>query len=330
MHIGTILPHTKLYGGVKRFLELGNMFEKAGHSSIIYSPDGLHPTWFNYKGKVKTFNSLTNDTLDALFFTEPKYLQLVLKANAKRKIFYFIHPREKLKRFRKHPTIEIFANSSNLLQLAEKKYKITAYPAFGGINLNTYNSKPNADRNPLEPFVVMAYGRMARKKKGTKYVIKACQRLWRKGYNIELLLFDTPLNDKMLKKNSQLKLSIPYVFIQNHPVLKNQELYHRAHVFVSAENQAGWSNTAAEALACGIPLVGTTSGTDNFLLNNQTGIVVTRNSKRIADAIERLMNDEPFRQQLAQNGRKKIEEFDWSILAEKIIRHIAEPFGSNN
>lgn len=27
MRIGTILPHTKLYGGVRRFLELGNLFE---------------------------------------------------------------------------------------------------------------------------------------------------------------------------------------------------------------------------------------------------------------------------------------------------------------
>lgn len=325
MNLGTILPHTLLYGGVKRFLELGNLFEKAGHSSIIYTPDGLHPTWFNYRGKVKTLDSLENDTLDALFFTEPEFLDLALKANAKRKIFYYIHPREKLKCFRKYPTIEIFANSLNLLQLAEQKYKITAHPAFGGINLDSFNPKPNVSHNPLEPFVVMAYGRMARKEKGTKYVIKACQRLLQKGYNVELLLFDTPVNDKMQKKNSQLKLSIPYKFIQNHPVEKNQELYHRAHVFVSAENQAGWSNTAAEAMACGIPLVGTTSGTNNFLLNNQTGIIVTRNSRRIANAIELLINDEPFRQQLAQNGRKKIEEFDWSLLAESIIKHIGEP-----
>lgn len=330
MHIGTILPHTQLYGGVKRFLELGNLFERKGHSSIIYTPDGLPPTWFDYKGQVKTFESLANDTLDAIFFTEPEYLQLVLKANAKHKIFYFIHPRESLKHLKKYPEIEFFANSSNLVHLAEKKYKVKAFPAFGGINLNTYNPKANVVFNPQEPFVVMAYARMARKEKGTKYVINACKRLLRKGYNIELLLFDTPVDDKMLKKNSQLKLNIPFKFIQNHPVERNQELYHSAHVFVAPARDAGWNNTAAEAMACGIPVVGTISGTNNFLLNNQTGIIVTQNSKRIANAIELLITDEPFRQKIAQNGRKKIEEFDWLYLAERIVKHIAEPVGSND
>ncbi len=328
MRIGTILPHTKLFGGVKRFLELGNIFEKEGHSTIIFTPEGLPPTWFNYRGKVKSFESLSTDTLDALFFTEPEYLQLVLNANAKRKIFYYIHPREKLKQILKYHTVELFANSSNLVELAEKKYGIKVFSAFGGINLDAYNPKPNINRNPLEPFVVMAYGRMARKEKGSKYVIKACERLVRKGYSIELLLFDTPVNEKMEKKNSRLKLSIPFKFIQNHPVEKNQELYHCADVFVSAESTAGWSNTAAEAMACAIPVVGTTSGTNNFLVDNQTGMVVARNSRRIAEAVEHLINNEPFRQEIAQNGRKKIEEFDWSLLAERIIKHIAEPISS--
>ncbi|HPI70626.1 MAG TPA: hypothetical protein PLF99_04825 [Tenuifilaceae bacterium] len=60
MVIGTILPDTKLYGGVKRFLELGNLFEKKGHSAIIYTPLGIPPSWFDYRGKVKTFESLLN------------------------------------------------------------------------------------------------------------------------------------------------------------------------------------------------------------------------------------------------------------------------------
>lgn len=328
MRIGAILPHTKLFGGVRRFLELGNLFEKVGHNSIIYTPEGLAPSWFDYRGMVKTFESLRKDTIDVLFFTEPEYLQLALNADANRKFFYFINPKENLNLIRKHAAIEIFANSTNLLELADKKYKVKAFPAFGGINLESHTPISNNMRNPLEPFVIMAYGRMARKIKGTKYVINACKRLLRRGYNIELLLFDTPVSEKMQKKNSELKLNIPFKFIQNHPVERNQELYHRSHVFVAAESNAGWSNTAAEAMACGIPIVGTISGTKNFLLDNQTGIIVTQNSRKIANAIELLINDESFRQSIAQNGRKKIEEFDWSCLAKRILKHIAEPIGN--
>ena len=39
MNLGVLLPHTKLYGGVKRFLELGNIFVTKGHRFIVFTPD---------------------------------------------------------------------------------------------------------------------------------------------------------------------------------------------------------------------------------------------------------------------------------------------------
>ena len=41
MKLGVLLPHTKLYGGVKRFLELGNIFVEKGHDFYVFTPDGL-------------------------------------------------------------------------------------------------------------------------------------------------------------------------------------------------------------------------------------------------------------------------------------------------
>lgn len=43
MILGVLLPHTKLYGGVKRFLELGNIFVEQGHRFIVFTPDGKGP-----------------------------------------------------------------------------------------------------------------------------------------------------------------------------------------------------------------------------------------------------------------------------------------------
>ncbi len=324
MRIGVLLPHTKLYGGVKRFLELGNIFTNRGCEIIIFTEEGKHPTWFDFKGKVLTFESLKDETLDALFFTETEYLELALTSKSSRKIFYFINPKENLKLLSKHADIEFFANSSNLIETALKKFNIKAFPAFGGVNLKTYFYKNFEPRDSNSPFVVMAYGRMARSVKGTKYVVQACRRLVNKGYNVELLLFDTPVNEKMVKKNSAFKTTVPYTFVQNHPVEQNFELFHKSHVFVSAESKAGWSNTSAEAMACGIPVIGTVAGTNNFLFHNQTGIIVTQNSRRIANAIEMLINNEGLRLELARNGRKKIEEFDWEKLADRILDNFAE------
>lgn len=86
MNLGVILPHTKLYGGVKRFLELGNIFIERGHRFTVYTVDGAAPTWFDFKGETKTFDALTVDCLDALFTTEVRFLDQLTGANAKRKI----------------------------------------------------------------------------------------------------------------------------------------------------------------------------------------------------------------------------------------------------
>ena len=43
MILGVLLPHTKLYGGVKRFLELGNIFVEHGHRLIVLTKDGKDP-----------------------------------------------------------------------------------------------------------------------------------------------------------------------------------------------------------------------------------------------------------------------------------------------
>lgn len=324
MHIATILPHTLLYGGVKRFLELGNIFISLGHKFTIYTPAGQAPNWYDFNGDVKDFTRLQEDKIDALFFTEPEFLEITLKSSATLKVFYFINPKESLKVFKKHPAIKVFANSKNLMEIALKKYGVQAFPAFGGINLKSHFPKPYSRKEPSSPFVVMAYGRLARGVKGTKYVVEACKKLIRRGYDIKLLLFDTPVTEKMFVKNSKFKTSVPLEFIQNHPVERNYELYHKAHVFVAAESKAGWSNTAAEALACGTPVIGTTAGTTNFLIHNQTGFVVSRNSRKIAYAIEQLINDEELRRELAENGRKKIEEFDWKKLAQQLLNYIQE------
>ncbi len=322
MHIAAILPHTFLYGGVKRFLELGNIFISLGHKFTIYTPTGEAPVWYDFNGDVKDFKKLQEDKIDALFFTETEFVDIALAANAKKRIFYYVYPKENLKIIKKHPSIDVFANSTNLFEIALKRYNIHAIPAFGGVNLKYHFPKSSDNGFDSNPFTVMAYGRMARSRKGTKYVVKACEKLFKDGHNIELLLFDTPVNSMMEEKNSKFKTFVPHSFIQNHPVEKNSELFHKANVFVSAEKNAGWANTAAEAMACAIPVIGTESGTKDFLFHEKTGLVVDRNSRSIAKSILTLKNNPEYSSSLAQNGRRIIKVFSWENLAQRILQHL--------
>lgn len=322
MRIGVILPNTNLYGGVKRFYELGSVFLKLGHEFIIFTPEGIPSSW--YKGHIETvtLSQISAYPLDALFITEIRFLEDLLKADVRRRIFYFVRASDDIRILKKHPEVEVFANSTNVLEIARRKYKLEAFEAFGGINTKSYYSKELKPKQAGEPYIIMCFGRLAEKKKGTMLVVKACEQLYKKGYNLKLLLFDTPVNERAKAKIDNFKTKVPYEFVLNHPVEKNVELYHKADIFVAAEKKAGYSNTGAEAMASGIPLIATSSGTRDFLIHNETGIVVSRWSCKIRKAIVYLIEHPGVLQNLAKNGRKKIEEFDWEALANRIIAHI--------
>ncbi|HEY9488047.1 MAG TPA: glycosyltransferase family 4 protein [Chryseosolibacter sp.] len=319
MKFAVILPNTKLYGGVKRFFELGDVLIEKGHTFFVFSPEGKNPEW--YSGNVQTFrmDEISSFDLDVGFVTETRFLSSLFQANAERKILYFVRPSDSLGILKKYPGIEVFANSTNTYDTATK-HGIEAFKAYGGINTRSYYPKEILP-NEGEPFIVMTYGRIVEKKKGTRLVVKACERLHKRGYNVKLLLFDTPVNEKAKVAIDRFNTSVPFEFVLGHPVERNVELYHRADIFVSAEKKAGYSNTSAEAMASGLPVIGTSSGTKDFLIHEETGIVVSRWSWRIASAIASLIDDVEMRKKLGLAGRKKIEEFSWNILADRIVKY---------
>lgn len=323
MKFAVILPHTKLYGGVKRFFELGDVFIKKGHEFKVLTPEGTAPLWYNGIIPTVPLAAANDEEFDAVFITETQFLDALSQLKTKHRILYFVRPSDKLSILKKYPEVRVYANSTNALETAKSKYRINAFPAFGGINVTTFFPKTLKVKDQNEPIVIMTYGRVVERKKGTKLVARACERLYKKGYNIKLLLFDTPVNEKAEKAIKKFTTTVPFDFILNHPVSDNVSLYHKADIFVSAEKKAGHSNTSAEAMASGVPVIGTNSGTKDFLIHNETGLVVSRWSRSIAKAMASLIDDFELRKRLALNGRLKIEEFSWEKLAERILADLS-------
>ncbi len=322
MRLAVILPNTKLYGGVKRFFELGDALLRMGHTLVVFSPQAERPDWYEGDVEVASIDTAYNRPFEAAFITETQFLPVLTVMKAVRKILYFVRPSDSLKILKRYPDVEVFANSTNSWETARSKYGIEAFQAYGGVNTKAYFPKTIQPTGNGEPVVVLTYGRIVEKKKGTMLVVKACERLQRRGYNLKLLLFDTPVNEKAERAIRNFKASVPFEFVVGHPVGKNVELYHRADIFVSAERKAGYSNTSAEAMASGLPVIGTTSGTRDFLLHRETGLVVSRWSWRIASAIAMLIDDFELRRTLAHAGRRKIEEYNWDTLAARIVEHL--------
>jgi glycosyltransferase involved in cell wall biosynthesis len=320
MNLGVILPTIDLWGGVKRFLELGNIFVDKGHNFTVVTPEGAPPAWFAFKGDVARIADLGAMQFDALFTTESQFVADLRSANTRLRIFYHVLQSEDLRPIIADPAIKVFVNSRNLYDFDRRAYRITPFLAAGGVNLKVYSPKPSRDLG--NPITVLVYGRLRIKRKGTRFVVRACERLHKQGFAIKLLLFDTPLTESDRQLITSFHCACPFEFVVDHPIDRNNSLFHRADIFVSAEKNAGWANTCAEAMAAGIPVIATQSGSRDFLVHNQTGLVVWRNSISIGWAIKWMIADRELRQRLAAEGRRTIERFDWQVLAGSILSEI--------
>lgn len=95
--------------------------------------------------------------------------------------------------------------------------------------------------------------------------------------------------------------------------------YQQAAVVVCPYIVEASSLVTLEALACGTPVIGT--GND-VLRNGVNGIVVPpRDSKKLADALKKLLEDSKLREKCGEEGRRIVEQyFSWERAANKLSR----------
>jgi len=78
------------------------------------------------------------------------------------------------------------------------------------------------------------------------------------------------------------------------------------------------SFTVNEAMACGIPVIGTTCGAIPEVLNNAGLLVPEGDADALARALERMLSDRDLRQRCARLGRARIEQhYSWELVARK-------------
>ncbi|MCK4538596.1 MAG: glycosyltransferase family 4 protein [Candidatus Krumholzibacteria bacterium] len=325
MKIGAILPHLLLFGGVRRYIETGNVFVSRGHRFTLFTPDGVSADWTIFKGEVKPLSSLNEHDLDVLITGSPEFTGYLDASGAKLKIFYI--QIEGVAREREITTsgkYNIMVNSKGLAERIRRKYSIPVIDGTGGVDPAIFYPLGDPreemdDRLPGScPVGVICYGRRSRPRKGTRFVIDAVRRLRRKGFDIRLHLFDHRTTEE---EDSRVGFDpgLPFVYYLDLSQERMAAMYGSSNIFVSAERRAGWSNTSAEAAACALPIVCTKSGTSDFAVDGSSALVVPwRNHRPISRAIERLILDPGMAVRLGIEARRRIMDFTWERVCDRM------------
>lgn len=315
MRIAALLPHLGVYGGVRRFLELGNCLVRRGHRFTIYVADGSKQAWLPFEGEIRPIEDAAATVHDALLCGDPSVLPALAEVPARLRVLLVLGPRY-VKKYRAlcRPDWLVVGVASDWNRYFPDATGITLP---GGVNLETFRRVP-VERGADGEVRALAFGRPDKRVKGSATVLRALLPLRRKG--LRLTLFDRE------------EIRLPWWArgdwvrtVVSPPQEGLPGLYSAADVFVSGEVSAGWSNSVAEAMACGTPVVATPCGTVDLAMDGKTAIVVPpRDVKAMRAAVERLREDKELRARLAEAARAHVEQFSWERCAERWERVLQE------
>jgi glycosyltransferase involved in cell wall biosynthesis len=318
------VPHLGVYGGIRRFLELGEVWTARGLEVAIFVPEaeGKRP-WLPFSGTIRPMRELPLGAWDAVISPDPELFLSGRSPGALRVYYSVLEKAPEEDRALREADL-VLANSAGMRRYLARK-GIQAADAAGGVNLESF--RPSPTRVTGVPVRVLVYGRLSRKRKGTWVAVQAIERAAAASkVPVVLTLFDAPPDGGTPALPRALR--IPHRWVLNPSQSDLAELYRSSDLFVSAERRAGWCNTAAEAMASGAAVVCTRSGTEDFAIDGKTAAVSRwRWSWALAGAIQSLLEDPARRAALAARGLERIQEYSWERTADRIERAIEARLG---
>ena len=104
-------------------------------------------------------------------------------------------------------------------------------------------------------------------------------------------------------------------------------LLHSADIFIRPSRSEGMGNSFIEAMAAGIPVIGTAvGGIPDFLTDGETGFVVEVDSPQsIASAVRQVIENPTQTQRIVEKAKELSTQYDWDMLAVRMQQEAFEP-----
>jgi colanic acid/amylovoran biosynthesis glycosyltransferase len=188
--------------------------------------------------------------------------------------------------------------------------------------------RPREGAPPERPFAVLCVGTL-HEVKGQRYLVEACRLLAEAGVDLTCTFVgDGPDRAALARRIQAAGLEGRIVLAGRRTRAELVEHLRAAHVLVapsvptSEGKREGIPVVLMEAMASGIPVVASgISGIPELVEEGVSGLLVPpRDPRAVADALGRLLDDAPLRQQLGAAGREKVvREFDSHTNAAELV-----------
>lgn len=169
---------------------------------------------------------------------------------------------------------------------------------------------------------VLFVGRLV-PRKGIPFLIEAAEQIIKERKDTGFLIVgDGPLKKHLIYLSQEKNLSDHFLFLGDIPDRLLPKLYNSADVFVLPSIQEGQGIALLEAQATGKPVVAfDVGGISEFVMDQETGLLVEPDSDKLADALLKLLSDEQMRKRMGRLGRTLVSEnFSWDVCAEKMFK----------
>lgn len=190
---------------------------------------------------------------------------------------------------------------------------------YNGVDLETFRPNPAAEKIPHRLIFV---GNTEDRKKGIRYLLEALL-LLPKDVTLTVVDGGAPRHLLMEELRRRFNLGDRVQCTGKIPTAELVKKYHEAEIAVVPSLYEGFGFPAAEAMACGLPVVSSDGGALPEVVgtDGRAGLVVPRRDPHaLADAIRRLLDQPELRRAMGSAGRRRVEEkFSWDTACRRMV-----------
>lgn len=220
----------------------------------------------------------------------------------------------------------LLANSYYSREAFFKVYWASAKVCYLGVDLERFRPDPSASK---ENMVISVGGYTS--VKGFDFLIEALSLIEQPKRPRLVIVGDrTYLPEKQYLEGLAKEKTVGYQFLERASEEELVKQYNKARLLVYTPIMEPFGLVVLEAMACGLPVVGVKEGgLRESIVDGETGLLVDRDKREFAKAVERLLSDKDLSSRLGENGRRQVQEkWTWQKSIEGLERIIQDFLGT--